>query len=207
MKNLLLGLSFLSLGGCASQTGNLIGSLNSEPVCCNAYSEMQFDALPLNDVTTIEIGPGDKAFRFDEGKSYFQAYSLPDRQGAYSVEVTTLLIGQWIDTAHVFYPYLTFLDKDKNITRKNEKPRLNYDEGMMEGARWTGSVDLKDSDRYLIVHTSPEIFNRKIPIGYNSGGYAYSTGTGTVFVPPPGIHSSSFGAAGKLRIKFVKGVD
>lgn len=207
MRNLLLGLSFLSLSGCASQTGNLVGGLNSEPVCCNAYSEMQFDAIPLTDVTTIEIGPGEKAFRFDEGKSWFKAFSLPGRQRAYSVEVTTLLIGQWIDTAHVFYPYLTFLDKDQKVTRKNEKPRLYYDEGMIEGARWVGSVELKDSDRYLIIHTSPAIFNRKIPVGYNSAGYAYGTGTGMVFVPPSGVHSSSFGAAGKLRIKFLKGVD
>ena len=207
MRAVFLGVFILTLCGCASQTASLIDSLNSKPLCCNSFSDMQFSVIPLNELTSISIGPEDEAFRFDEGKSYFKAFSLPARTGAYSVELTTLLVGQWIDTAHVFYPYLTFLDENHNVTRKNEKPRIYYDESMIEGARWVGSVKLSASDRYMIIHTSPEIFNMKISVGYDSAGYAYSTGTGIVFVPASGTHRASFGAAGKLRIGFLKGVD
>jgi hypothetical protein len=72
----------------------------------------------------------------------------------------------------------------------------------MEGARWTGIATIPPEAEYIVIHTDPELANKRIALGSTSG-YAYSTGTGTVYVPPSGERSSSLGIAGNLRVRFL----
>jgi len=170
----------------------LVKSLNEEGVCCPSYKEFVFLFEPLGlDAGTrfFKIGPGCPAFEFEEGKSYFRVFKLPHREGDYSIEITTLLVGSWIPKAHVFYPYLRFLDQNFDLTMTEVKPRLYFEDAWMAGVRWSGRVPLAPADQYVIIYTSPKLFDQKIPVPRGKDLF------------------SSYGPAGWLRIKFVKGVD
>ena len=98
-----------------------------------------------------------------------------------------------------------FLDADYNVIEQDVFPRLFWDEGLIEGSRWTGVVQIPLSSKYLVLYTKPDLINTRIALG-STGGYGYSTGTGFVYVPPSGARSSSYGPAGKLRIRLLDNV-
>jgi len=205
MRAALVVLSVWMLPGCASQVQKLVGDLNSEEPCCTSYSEFVYQRIPLDGEFLFTVGPGDRAFLFPSGKSYFKGFELPPVDGNYSIEIRTYLVGEWIPTSHVFGPLLDFLDADNRPLQQAVFPRMHWDEGFFEGSRWTGAVRIPPTAKYVIVYTTPELINTRIALGTTSG-YAYATATGVVFVPPSGERSASYGPAGKLRLRFLMNV-
>lgn len=199
-------LAFSSLAGCASQIQTLTDQLNATTPCCSAYREMSFALLPLDEEVTSTVGPGSEAFRFQEGLSYFAGFRLPERAGNYRFEITTLLEGGWIPTAHVFYPLLTVLDVHYERVGV-AAPAIYYDEGWLEGSRWKATVKVPGDAAFVIVHTFPDLVNHPVQVGHQTSGFAYSTPTGAFFVPGSGPKLSAFGPAGTVRIKLAQGID
>jgi len=172
----------------------LVDSLNQETSCCARFSEFEYMSMPANDELKFSVGPGDRVYLFPSGKSYFKAFRMPEFDGPISLEVRTYLVGEWIPTAHVFAPYITLLDESFVPVGDTLAPELFYDEGWMEGSRWTGIATIPVGTEYIVIHTAPELANKRITLGSTSG-YAYTTGTGTTSVPPSGERSSSLGVA------------
>ena len=137
--------------------------------------------------------------------SYFKAFRLPEFDETKSLEVRTYLVGDWIPTAHIFAPFITFLNESYTPIVDTTLPELFYDEGWFEGGRWTGVVDVPSDAAYVVFHTVPGLVNKRISLGSTSG-YTYTTGTGTVYVPPSGERSASYGPSGNLRVRFLSRV-
>ena len=195
---------FTAISGCASpsQVPALEESLNAEASCCASYAEFDFPRMPTDEEFKFSIGPGDKAYRFPSGKSYFKSFRLPEFDYSHSLEVKTYPIGRWIPTGHVFAPFLTFLNEAYTPVGDLVAPELFYNEGWFEAAGWTSIVHVPSEATYVVFHTAPELFNKKISRGSTSG-YAYTTSTGTVYVPSSGEQTSSYGPSGTLRVRFL----
>lgn len=188
--------------GCESQIPKLVDSLNAESSCCSGFSDFDYTKMPTNDEFKFSVGPRDKAYLFPSGMSYFKSFRLPDFTESKLMEVRTYLVGDWIPTAHVFLPFVLFLNESHTLIGDPVVPELYYDEGWWEGSRWTGVVDVPSDAAYVVFFTTPDLVNKKISLGSTSG-YAYTTGTGTVYVPPSGERSSSYGPSGELRVRFL----
>jgi len=192
----------LSLVGCASELPALVDSLNAESSCCSNFSEFAYASIPTDDQLDFAVGPGDQVYRFPTGKSYFKAFRMPESDSPASLELRTYLVGQWIPTAHVFAPYVTVLDESFSPIGDTLVPELFYDEGWFDGARWTGIVTVPSEGDYIVIHTAPELVNKRITLG-STTGYAYSTGTGTTYVPPSGERSSALGVSGNMKLRLL----
>lgn len=191
------------LTGCASQVPKLTSDLESQPSCCVTLGELPVDSLSAEKEVRVSIGPGDKVFDFATGKSYAKAFELPKGGQFSGLEVRTYLIGEWIPTAHAFGPFLQFLDASRAPIEGELFPQLYYDEGLIDGGRWTGVAKLPSTARYVVIYTKPELVKfQRIPLASTSG-YGYMAGGTFVYVPPSGARSSSYGPAGKLRLRLV----
>lgn len=192
------------LTGCASQVEKLTTDLENHPGCCAALADITFDPLVAEKETRFTVGAGDKVFGFSSGKSYVKAFVLPQEGQFTGIEVRTYLVGGWIPTAHVFGPFLQFLDSTRAPIGGDIFPQLYYDEGFIEGARWTGIVKVPASAQYVVLFTKPELVKyQRIPLASTSG-YGYMAGGTFVYVPPSGARSSSYGPSGELRVRLIR---
>jgi len=190
------------LAGCASELPALVGQLNAESSCCSEFSELTYTSMPTDDELEFSVGPGDQVYLFPSGKSYFKGFRMPEFDNPVSLEIRTYLVGQWIPTAHVFAPYVTVLDESFSPIGDPLVPELFHDEGWFDGSRWTGIVTIPSAGNYIVIHTAPELVNKRITLG-STDGYAYTTGTGTTYVPASGQRSSSLGVSGNLKLRFL----
>lgn len=197
-------LSALLLTGCASQVAKLSTDLENQPSCCSTLAELSFDSLSAEKETRFPVGPGDKVFNFASGKSYVKAFELPQNGQFSGLEVRTYLMGQYIPTAHAFGPFFQFLDAAKLPIGSETFPPLYYDEGFIEGARWTGVAKIPATAKYVVIYTKPELAKfQRISLASTSG-YGYMSGGTYVYVPPSGARSSSYGPAGELRLRLIR---
>lgn len=203
MRFFLLAIAAL-FAGCASQVAKLTTDLENHMSCCTALAELPFDPLAAEKEIRFTIGSGDRVFGFPSGKSYVKAFELPKEGRFTGLEVRTYLMGEWIPAAHVFGPFLQFLDAARMPLGGSIFPQLYYDTGFIEGARWTGVVKVPDSAKYVVLYTKPELAKyQRIPLASTSG-YGYMAGGTFVYVPPSGERSSAYGPSGELRVRLIR---
>jgi len=182
---------FMVILGCASQIEALVEGLSAEESCCSSYADFSYFELPTDTEVRFSVGPGDKVYVFPAGKSYFKAFRLPVFEKEHSMEVRTYLVGDWIPTAPVFVPAFLFLDKSYVATVDTEIPKFYYDEGIWEGIRWTGLINVPPEAVYVVIHKTPELVYER----------------GAVYVPPSGERPSTPGLPGELRVRFLPRIE
>ena len=195
------------ISGCAtSQVPALVESLNAETPCCSTYTEFDFDEIAIEEEFRFSIAPGDQVYEFPSGRSYFKAYRLPSSAGPGSMIVETYMIGPYWDSAHIFAPVLTFLDETHTPVSVTGLSGLKYDRGLFENPSFIGFVEIPPGAIYVVFHTAPELFYQTMAVP-GDGGFAYYSGTGTVFVPATGDRRLPIGPSGTLKVTIVPEID
>jgi maltose operon protein len=170
---LILSLIFF-IASCAATHQQAVQSLRDAKVCCQSMAGFQYEPLPEGKRVDFQLDASSPAFRFESGKSFFKAFSLPKKQVPYYVRIRSFGLGETIKAAHIFYPQLALLDEHYRVVAKNDPGAVFVKKaGMTETASvsWTAlgikfddalQVDNPDA-RYVVVYTTDEMLEAVSP--------------------------------------------
>lgn len=201
----------VTITACASRPpslGTVRKALDQEPACCASPMQFEFEPFPTDRELRMPIGPGSKAYAFPSGKSFFRAFRVPDDKFGQTVEIATWPVVRGLitfDGAHILVPYFMFLDANKAVTRVGVKPALKSHYAFFENRDyWTGQVKLMDNERYLVVYTSPAMFDQALAGSVRQYRGSQPAGAGrTVRISASNQPQFSCGPAGDIQIRFV----
>ena len=203
-------LVLIVLAGCQTQEVRVANSQSKLPVCCSSLAELPFETLEKD--TRVNINEKTPLYSFDEGRSFFKAYSLgKNRQNIkihsyYSVKSLT---------THLFKPVVTFLDKNHVKTRTAFLTLKQSEYGIEEN--YISSEVVKElGEKYMIIHTDEESYGdafyhlyknhkeiRSKECGDPAVGIAISVTTGVPINTGCGHTGKDipFGVIGEIRIQ------
>jgi hypothetical protein len=162
--------------GCASSYGTALRRYTKAPVCCVSLAELPVEPLQPGDKKSFDMGEGSPAYRFDTGKSYFRAFTLPQGPYPYKVTVKSFVIGDNLKSAYIFFPQLITLDENRKPVRSTGPEtfalqRAGYLETMQETAglrqKLEGGLTFTDKsrdERFLVVLTTDDLLRGKTAI-------------------------------------------
>lgn len=103
----------LTLAGCGPRLLQMRATLADAPVCCERLDQLTYAPLPPGESRVINVGP--PAFRFEGGKSYFSAWTLPPLQTPTRLLVESYMqvvaISMNEEERYLFAPQLLLLDE------------------------------------------------------------------------------------------------
>lgn len=126
-----------------------------------SFQEFPYTALKLGNVQKQEITLKSNAFDFSEGKSYFLSYELPYNQ-AYSLIVSSYMMGESIHRASIFYPTIVFLNSDYTVVYAEDslefkKAWINETWGVPYKYEFSKEFNAGENNpRYMIIYTTPQ---------------------------------------------------
>lgn len=192
------------LSGCASYTRTHQVSLAQEVASFSGMHEFPYQTIIGRE--RIEVGPDSPSFDFDDGRSYFVALRIPDPAPTY-INVTSKPIGQWIPTSHVFLPMVLFLDEGHQVISRLP-PFLVHNPRFMHGLDFDGQAAIPEGARYVVLHSIPEAFEKRVPLfGKQPGDTRMvsvpTSGGGMFFAAMPDPASSTaVGPTGTIWVEF-----
>jgi hypothetical protein len=149
----------LALATASCSTHNTIAlrhDLSTRSVCCKSFSEMSFAPLTTEDVD-LTIGSRSPLFDFEQGRSYFSAYSLPAGNVPGLIFRSYLLSG-FLPATSVFMPSFIFLDKDKKaISAALDVSMQDGGTNFWLGPFFVGQMSVPSSAAYVIVFTTDTV--------------------------------------------------
>ncbi len=172
--NYLIVSLMLFIASCAVTHQQAVDSLREAKECCQSMDEFRYEPLVEGKRVDFELDASSSAFRFETGKSFFKAFSLPKKQLPYYVHIKSFALGETIKTAHIFYPQLALLDEHYRVAAKNDPAAVFVTKaGMTETASvsWTALgikfedallVDHPDA-RYVVIYTTDEMLKTVSP--------------------------------------------
>jgi subtilase family serine protease len=146
---------------------------------------MRFEPAPTKTWQKFEIGSSAKVFPFTQGKSYFEAFALgeaPIRQIIFRVHI----LGATKYNRSIFCPSAVLLDQAFVPIGTPEIPLQYVAPTWTANGYLAGRMEVPAAARYVVIHTS-NAQGGHVPISVRREGFAYSTGTSTVFVPGRGF--------------------
>ena len=173
LRTIFLIFVLLLISSCAAMVTHqtAINSLMDATPCCTSMAEFRYVPLSLDEPINFRLDKNSESFVFPTGKSYFKAFSLPNKKTPYRIRIKSFALGETIDKAHIFYPQLALLNS-RFIVIKQSDPRdfTLMKAGMSETAsvNWgllmlklDGSIldDISDA-RYLVVYTTKELMGK-----------------------------------------------
>ncbi|WP_251975745.1 MalM family protein [Salinicola avicenniae] len=158
-------------------------ALASASECCQTLADLPYRPLPANETLTLDFTPQTPAHGFTDGKSFFQAFSLPANAGPLTLDVTSP-----IRDGQVFAPTLLVLDAAFQPVRQvtSETLEVRRPTGF-SGARLSGrfSVAPGPGASYLVIYSRDT--DRQATTTYESEEKAYARvrGLAEPAVPDP----------------------
>lgn len=115
---------------------------------------MKFNQLGTDEVD-VSFGSGSPIFAFDEGKSYFAAFRLPENGRVPGLMFRSYLNGAILSDASVFMPSFVFLDASrKPISVARDVQMHNGSGNFWLGPFYTGEVHIPATAEYVVVYTT-----------------------------------------------------
>ena len=149
--------------GCATEEVRIAESQAMMKSCCNSFGEMKFESIGVNTESRVKINKDSAFYAFDEGKSFFMAYSLPASKKTITVKsyysLSDLIPG-------MFRPVVTMLDANYNKTRFMA-PFVK--QGIASESESYGyyNIDVRANEKYFIVHTDDDSYEDSFYHFYN----------------------------------------
>jgi hypothetical protein len=170
-----LGLS-LALAGCGPSLLQMRGTLTDSAVCCQRLSELPYSTLSPGESTVLTVGP--PAYRFEGGKSYFAAYSVPTLAAPARLQVESYMQVAMASLSeegqYIFAPQLLLLDERHaplrslplRMRRMAYVPVTEFAVTGGLGWKFVHAVDLEPGDgvRHVVVHTTDALMAGSTPI-------------------------------------------
>jgi hypothetical protein len=168
--------TLLCIQGCAKPYGTALRLYSEAPDCCASPAELPVELLRQGDKKSFDLDAGSPAYRFNSGKSYFRAFSLPQGPYPYRVTVRSYIIGDNLKSAYIFYPQLITLDANRKLVRSTGPEtftlqRAGYFETAQETAglqyKLEGGLNFTDNsrdERFLVVLTTDQLLKEKTSV-------------------------------------------
>ncbi|MEO1853829.1 MalM family protein [Chromohalobacter sp.] len=186
---LLSGLALTSLAGCTS-----LSPQNAAPApaehgqqalvqavdCCASLAALPFQALDADQTQRLKLDTSAPAHRFEDGKSFFQAFALPRDAGPLSFELTSTIVD-----GQVFAPTVLVLDEAFQPSQRIASDKFRYrGPSGFAPARLAAAFDLTPGPEaaYLVVYSNDAA--RQGSTRYESAEKVYARVRG--LAPPPG---------------------
>lgn len=149
----------LLMGGCSPIEKQAV-HLAEANGCCSSLSQAEFRALDGRKEAEFKITESSPTFKFEEGKSYFAAYQLPEG-GLARIAVKSTVQDTFIrDTEQVFCPSLIFMDTGKQVIGKQSLD-LHYSGMQWFGnPYWAGVAEIPMGARYVVFYTRADAVGR-----------------------------------------------
>ena len=150
---------------CASPIPKHIETLGVSNICCGNTTEIVFDTIDADGRKNILVTDKDPSYKFFEGKSFFKAYELPSNlQSGDYVRIYSHFNSLLASSNYIFYPYILFLDKGKNIVRYSGKLSLNKTSNTWAASGEQRYVELaiEENVKYIVVYTAENILGEQI---------------------------------------------
>ncbi len=185
MNRLFIPLFFLCAAlfvqACAKSYSGAARQYREAPICCASLAELPVEPLQLGDKKSFDLAENSPVFRFETGKSYFRAFTLPQGPYPYRVTVHSYLVGGYLKSAYIFFPQLLTLDANHRVVRATGPGSFSLEkagifEAMQEaeGLRYIldGGLTFTEGsrdERYLVVLTTDELLQGKtsVPTGWD----------------------------------------
>jgi hypothetical protein len=181
-----------------------IGELEQKAVCCESLDQMKFVLLQPDRDTPVKLDHTSPVYAFESGKSYFAAFQLPTNLEATDLEVKTYSSSGLRNGSSAFYPYFLLLDSQHQIRRTLPAPGFRYNAvGILRGQNWSIRLSFQTGDAYLVIYTSPAVFDRGL-ITPGSGAYVGAIGSTPYFSPGSPGGYVDLGPTGNLVLGWVK---
>jgi maltose operon protein len=164
----------LFIASCAATHQQAMDSLRDATECCQSMADFRYEPLPEGKRVDLQLNASSPAFRFESGKSFFKAFSLPEKRLPYYVRIKSFALGETIKTAHIFYPQAALLDEHYRMVAKNDPAAVFVTKaGIAETASvsWT-ALGIKFEDalpvnqpdaRYVVIYTTDEMLKTVSP--------------------------------------------
>jgi maltose operon protein len=106
--------------GVPDDAGAGMSALRSARVCCSALDQIRFEALDPKKTRYYEIDASAPAYQFATGKSFFQAFKIPDNLDRATIRIEAIAGGT------VFVPTVLVLDSRFRVTRAIDSDYFRY---------------------------------------------------------------------------------
>lgn len=134
---------------------NAMNQLGQASSCCKDMSAFSYTQIPGNFDQYVVIDGSFPAFNFQEGKSYFAAFQLPQNSGDLRITVASQ-----IDKT-LFWPKVIMLDSQFRVTRVIDANIFKYEPArMLSGDRIEGVFTIDrafignpNNETYMIIYT------------------------------------------------------
>jgi maltose operon protein len=176
-----------------------MSALRSARVCCDSLDQIRFETLNTGKTQFFEIGPGSQAYQFSTGKSFLQAFRIPDDLDRATVTVEAIAGGT------VFVPTVLVLDSRFRVTRAIESDRFRYTPaGFLEPQRLKGNFKIDrtrqtgpTAERYFLIFTTDRDMRGSTRMISEARLYARARGLADPGLPDPVARHA---AAGVIRV-------
>jgi hypothetical protein len=125
-----------------------------------AYEDLPYKLLRIDELYKEEITGKSGTLKFDSGRSYFLSFELPYAP-SYTLTIASLMVGENIHQAAVFYPTLIFLNTNHKILYTIDSlplKRAGINETWGLSYKYEAVLDMvagENNPRYLVICTTP----------------------------------------------------
>ena len=185
--------------GVPDGAGPGMSALRSARVCCSALDQIRFEELDPKKTRYFEIGASSPAYPFATGKSFFQAFKIPDNLDRATIRIEAIAGGT------VFVPTVLVLDSRFRVTRAIDSDYFRYTPaGFLEPQRLKGSFqidrgrqgNLVDESFFLVFTTTKDLAGQTQMIS-EAALYAKARGLADPGLPDP---VAQHAATGVIRV-------
>lgn len=161
------------LAGCASvPVEEAKAVLGRSAACCKAFAEMRFEKVERNTRHKFDLDQSSQIFDFQQGKSFFQAFTLPERSA--SIIIQSRDGGPLWKLSYVD-PLLVFLDSEKKqlIAVAGVPIKRDYHSMVPGFFDWYfgATLPVPAGARYVVIASDP--VSTRTQTAYSDGGAAW----------------------------------
>ena len=163
VKQVLTASTIATLAGCVHYDFSALKSSNTprlsldQRTCCHSVLSLKPEPLIPNQTITAEINGNDAVLEFSSGKSYTQAFALPEVQSEYYLQVDSIVDIRGLDLIpRAIYPMVTLLDANLNTiaTFDNEPLKLHKPVFGIKHISIILPIEAASNAKYALIHTS-----------------------------------------------------
>lgn len=168
----------LVFSGCATPHSTVIKYYQDASICCVSMHEFNFESIQIGDSKSFDLNENSPAYLFDTGKSYFKAFVLPRLSYPYQVSISSYMLGDYIDSAYIFFPHVLTLNENYEVLRTTDPQifqlkKAGFTETTTVKQTWglfykiDGQIlftEKNKTEKYLVILTTNELLKAKTSI-------------------------------------------
>ena len=170
-------------------------ALITAEACCNGFAQFPWIGLEKSESLDFVIDESSPVGVFDDGKSYFASFKLPERS-----EKVTLTLNSFMSGSEVFAPKILALDEHFKPVQEIDLEQFDVKtSSMFTRSQYSTSVTLLHSETPYVVIYSPQAYlNQKITVPHPARVRAEELGEARPMVTDPVYQHAP---TGKLKLE------